>query len=200
MSFRIENKYILQRNKFQEFYKFLTKNSFTTLYPKRNIHSVYFDNSKLSSYNESIEGLVPRKKIRIRNYPKPKEKNTSENFLFEIKINSVEGKYKISKNTINTGKYLREGYFDNNYGLCFPNVEVLYQRDYFSKADVRITLDSEIQYKFYQSKSGYSEKNIVVEIKSNNLNYNNIEEIYGLQKTRFSKYCEAIEHVGLSNN
>ena len=200
MSFRIENKYILQRNKFQEFYKFLTKNSFSILYPKRNIHSVYFDNSKLSSYNESIEGLVPRKKIRIRHYPKPKEKNASENFLFEIKINSVEGKYKISQNTINSEKYLREGYFDNNYGLCFPNVEVSYQRDYFSKADVRITLDSDIQYKFYESKSGYSEKNIIVEIKSNNLNYNNIEEIYGLQKIRFSKYCEAIEHVGLSNN
>ena len=104
------------------------------------------------------------------------------------------------ENDINYQDLLKKGYFDSNYGLCFPNVEVLYQRDYFSKADVRITLDSEIQYKFYQSKSGYSEKNIVVEIKSNNLNYNNIEEIYGLQKTRFSKYCEAIEHVGLSNN
>ena len=52
-------------------------------------------------------------------------------FLFEIKINSVEGKYKINKNTVNSEKYLREGYFDNNYGLCFPNVEVSYQRDYF---------------------------------------------------------------------
>ena len=36
------------------------------LYPERNINSVYFDNDNLSMYHDSIEGSVPRKKIRIR--------------------------------------------------------------------------------------------------------------------------------------
>ena len=51
-------------------------------------------------YNDSIEGLTPRKKIRVRNYP-----NTQDNKMYlEIKISSVEGRFKTRK-IINKNKF-----------------------------------------------------------------------------------------------
>ena len=41
-------------------------------------------------YNASIEGLTPRKKIRIREYPESDDKK----FYLEIKHSSVEGRFK----------------------------------------------------------------------------------------------------------
>ena len=61
MSFRIENKYLICNENITQIYDFKGKNSAKILFPRRKISSIYFDNSKFSSYNESIEGLVPRK-------------------------------------------------------------------------------------------------------------------------------------------
>ena len=44
-------------------------------------------------YNDSIEGLLPRKKIRIRQYPNDDDKK----FYLEIKNSSVEGRFKTRK-------------------------------------------------------------------------------------------------------
>ena len=62
MSFRIENKYELSITKLSEFYTFLRDNSAKEIYPKRLIKSIYFDNQDFSSYRESVEGVVPKKK------------------------------------------------------------------------------------------------------------------------------------------
>ena len=78
MSFRIENKYLICNENITQIYDFLRENSAKILFPRRKISSIYFDNSKFSSYNESIEGLVPRKKIRIRTYPNDKNKNQNQ--------------------------------------------------------------------------------------------------------------------------
>ena len=43
---------------------------------------------------ESLEGLVPRKKIRIRYYPN----NEDQKIYLEIKNSSVEGRFKNKKN------------------------------------------------------------------------------------------------------
>ena len=84
MSFRIENKYSLSTAKLSEFYTFLKDCSAKEIYPTRLIKSIYFDNQNFSSYRESMDSVLPRKKIRIRNYPK-----TSANYNFEIKISSI---------------------------------------------------------------------------------------------------------------
>ena len=44
-------------------------------------------------YTDSIEGLTPRKKIRVRNYPTTQDAN----LYLEIKISSVEGRFKTRK-------------------------------------------------------------------------------------------------------
>jgi len=133
MSFRIENKYELSTAKLSELYTFLKDCSAKELYPARLIKSIYFDNQNFSAYRESIEGVVPRKKIRIRNYP-----NTSTNFNLEIKINSIDGKFKTTKKNINYINILKKGYHDCDYGLCYPIIEISYFRKYFSIFNLRV--------------------------------------------------------------
>ena len=192
MSFRIENKYELSITKLSEFYTFLRDNSAKEIYPKRLIKSIYFDNQDFSSYRESVEGVVPKKKIRIRNYP-----DSSVNFNLEIKINSIEGRFKTTKNNINYNKILKNGYHDCDYGLCYPIVEVSYFRNYFSIFNLRVTLDTSISYRQYNKKKVIPyQETAIMEIKSDNLdNLNYIEKKIHFPKTRFSKYCNAVEEL-----
>ena len=88
MSFRIEDKLYIKSENLIDFKNFLKINFCKSLYKPRIIESLYFDNHKLQTYNDSIEGMVPRKKIRVRNYPLSDDKK----FYFEIKNSSVEGK------------------------------------------------------------------------------------------------------------
>ena len=93
MSFRIEEKLYIRSEHILDFKKFLTKSSAKQLYKPRAIKSLYFDNLNFDMYNDSIEGTVPRKKIRIREYPNSDDKN----YYLEIKHSSVEGRFKTNK-------------------------------------------------------------------------------------------------------
>tara|TARA_B110000967_G_C18808707_1_gene522426 strand:- start:258 stop:848 length:591 start_codon:yes stop_codon:yes gene_type:complete len=195
MSFRIEKKYEFNLAKLQNFYEFLNKNSSSELYPGRLIKSIYFDNHFFSSYHDSIEGTVPRKKIRIRNYP-----STTDKFNLEIKINSIEGRYKTVENNINYHDILKNGYFDCNYGMCVPVVEISYFRKYFSVFNLRVTLDTSISYKRPDDKKAMPiVESAIIEVKSNNLNdLDYIDRKFHFQTTRFTKYCNAIEELSIS--
>ena len=70
MSFRIEQKYRINKYKLPNLYDWIGKNNGEKIYLDRLIHSIYFDNYQLSFYREAVEGLVPRKKIRLRSYQK----------------------------------------------------------------------------------------------------------------------------------
>ena len=198
-NFRIENKYKVELAKLYEVYKFLGDYSAEELYPKRFIKSVYFDNDIFLSYNHSIEGIVPRKKIRIRTYSKDDIFNKENIFSLENKINSVDGRYKIVKKNIEHLKLLNQGIFDDTYGLMFPKVEISYYREYYSIFNLRITFDTKIDYKSFNEKNlKINNEECVLEVKSNNLdNMNYIDDNIYFMKTRFSKYCNAIEKLDL---
>ena len=118
MSFRIEEKLLIDKNQIIDFKNFLLINSAYQLFPSRKIQSLYFENFQNEMYEDSIEGLVPRKKIRVRTYPRDKKIN----FNYEVKISSVEGRFKTSK-VIDQGKfdYIKKmGIHDNQYGTCRP--------------------------------------------------------------------------------
>ena len=117
MSFRIENKYIIDPTKIIFFKKWLNDKKFKIKYPKRRVTSLYLDNKNLTSYKDSIEGIVPRKKIRIRYYG---EINNKTKYLLEKKISSIEGRYKVSKIISKSKKdrILRYGLIDKEYGNC----------------------------------------------------------------------------------
>ena len=49
-------------------------------------------------YTDSIEGLTPRKKIRVRNYPNSQDAK----MYLEVKISSVDGRFKTRKIILQT--------------------------------------------------------------------------------------------------
>ena len=68
MSFRKEKKYKLTASDQKILKNNLINKGMKLLYPKREINSIYLDTKSLDFYLNSEEGVLPRKKIRIRWY------------------------------------------------------------------------------------------------------------------------------------
>ena len=62
MSFRIEEKILVNENDNFLVKKFLKLNSAKKLYNSRVVKSLYFDNNSFEMFQHSEEGIVPRKK------------------------------------------------------------------------------------------------------------------------------------------
>ncbi len=192
MSFRIEEKLYIKSENLIQFREYLDSQSAKPIHKPRLIKSLYFDNLNLDMYNDSIEGLVPRKKIRIREYPGGIDKN----YYLEIKNSSVEGRFKtrkiLDKNNVNF--YKKAGIFDNQYGTCLPNFYVSYEREYSIIDDVRISIDRNLVYKSFKLNNIYNDKNCIVEIKTSiKKNLDNLVKLFPFQRIRFSKYCFAVD-------
>ena len=193
MSYRIEEKLFFRPENIFQFKNFLKNRSAKKLYDNRIIKSLYFDNINLDMYRDSVEGSVPRKKIRIRHYPNSKDKN----YYLEIKTSSVEGRYKTRKiiKKEDFELYKKNGIFDSNYGTCIPNFYVSYKREYVKIGDVRISIDEEISYENYLSNNIFFDNKLIVELKTSiNKNLDDFIKDFPFQKIRFSKYCFAVEN------
>ena len=200
MSFRKEIKSTLNDGKISILIKWIFKNNGKVLFPERIVNSIYFDNKNLNMYFESVEGVLPRKKIRLRLY---KSEHYLKNFLnntnLEFKISSVEGRYKISKRQSNKGiKKTQLSINDKDYGLCKPVLNVTYLRTYYKINGIRLTIDRKINYKKIKFSKilpySIQDKLNVVELKySNNKLDNKILDLFPFQFNRFSKYCRGIE-------
>jgi len=199
MSFRIEEKLSIDSSRVIDFKSFLAKKAVKQIHQRRKIESLYFENLNYDMYTDSIEGLTPRKKIRVRNYPGTQDRN----MYLEIKISSVEGRFKTRK-IIDKSKfdYLKlNGIFDTQYGLCKPCLSIVYDRVYFKIDDVRISIDNNISYKLYTDNIYQSDRSSIVEIKTSiKKNLDKLIEDFPFQKNRFSKYCNAVEKIILKQN
>ncbi len=191
MSFRIENKYIINTSKILAFKNWLNEKNFQIKFPKRKITSIYLDNKNLISYNESIEGIVPRKKIRIRYYG---QINKNTEYYLEEKISSVEGRFKKTKKINHEKKkeILRYGFTDRIYGNCKFKKIITYDRSYFYYDKYRLTFDENIKFKNSLNSMIWQKINKnVFEIKTNiNISENKLNHFIPFEKIRFSKYCE----------
>ena len=194
MSFRIEEKLSIDNNKIIDFKSFLVNKTAKQIYLPRKIQSLYFENLNYEMYTDSLEGLTPRKKIRVRNYPGTEDKNQ----YLEMKISSVEGRFKtrkiIDKNKFN---YIKtKGILDSQYGLCKPCLYVIYDREYYKIDDVRISIDNNISYKLYLENIYQRDDSSIVEIKTSiRKNLDKLIEDFPFQKKRYSKYCNAVEKI-----
>ena len=201
MSFRIEEKLKVAESKLFQLRDWIEKNNGITLYPSRTINSIYFDNQDYTMYNQSIEGVLPRKKIRLRVYDKDFSLNKS--ISKEIKISSVEGKYKISELAQDPLKLLDFGIYDNSYGLCLPVLNVLYERSYYKIKNIRLTIDEKIVYRKIINRrvsepSTFDRFNIV-ELKCNSKkSISLLSSNFPFERTRFSKYSRGIEFTRLN--
>jgi SPX domain protein involved in polyphosphate accumulation len=195
MSFRKELKSIVFKNKFDLLKKWISQNNGEILHPERNINSLYLDNKNLSMYKDSVEGTVPRKKIRIRNYNNYPVFDLKNNRL-ELKISSAEGRYKKTKPTGNINLFNFK-INDIAYGSCFPVICVTYKRIYYSVKKIRLTIDRNIVYrrvKFGKISSFLQvEPYSVIEIKYQNFELDNLIKSFPFHFVRFSKYSRAIE-------
>ena len=117
----------------------LMKKGMIVLNPDRIITSQYFDTKDLETFRQSEEGILPRKKIRVRWYNDDMQK-----LIFEEKTSSIEGRFKtsskIKKNAFD--KMLTSGFFHKIYGEIKPSVKINYCRSYFELKKIRITFDS----------------------------------------------------------
>ena len=213
---RYERKFIVEEN-FNNIIKyFLYENKFSIQYPPRVVNSIYYDSDNFVSYIDSEEGISNRSKCRIRFY-----NSDLENLILEYKVKksdlgwkksnyiyykNQEYKYKdIILNNSNNKKLILPIPIQINF-LDSPTLYVSYLRYYYISGDgnIRITIDSNLI--FGKMRIGnLIIKNVntlnanlgVLEIKygieSQNLKI--IELIstkYGLNISRFSKYCLGI--------
>ena len=194
MSFRIEEKLYFKPENLIQFREYLTKKTAKKLHSPRIIESLYFDNINLDMYRDSIEGSVPRKKIRVRYYPGTDDK---KNYL-EIKTSSVEGRYKTRKiiDVQEFDFYRKNGILDKSYGTCIPNFFVSYEREYAIFGDVRISIDKNIAYRNFKTDKCFYDNNSIVELKTSiTKDYDDLVKSFPFQKIRFSKYCFAVENL-----
>ncbi len=194
MSFRIEEKSKFHISDYLKIRSLIEKEGGHSLYSKRKISSLYFDNKELSMFLDSEEGSVPRKKLRIRNYP-----DNIVDYYLEKKITSVERKFKTSeKKTKKEISYFKtNGIFDFTYGNCYPLINISYFREYFKINELRLTLDYKISYETADRKNSiFDDETLILEIKSNTKIK---DELFGndlpLEKLRFSKYCEGMRKL-----
>ena len=189
MTFRIEQKLNIHKTNLFYLKKWLLSNNSKILHPSRIISSIYYDNNNFDMYHQSIEGVLPRKKIRVRWYNDDMQKLT-----FEEKTSSIEGRFKtsskIKKNDFD--KILADGFFHKIYGKIKPSVKINYCRSYFEFKKIRITFDSSIIYSFDDEYSVYRDFEEVVEMKTTvHCSDDYLEKLIDTPVSRFSKYCRA---------
>ena len=97
MNPRIEQKIPFDIADYASILKWIKDNNGRTLFPRRIITSRYFDNFKLEMFYETLEGIIPRKKIRIRNYGSRILNELKNNFSFEYKLSTDNMRLKNEK-------------------------------------------------------------------------------------------------------
>jgi len=192
MNYRKEIKYVLAKSELARIKEYFFLNGLEKLYPKRIINSFYYDTKNLRMLNESIDGILPRKKVRFRWY-----NNDKSNISKEIKISSENGRFKKIEN-LKSKDYIdfeRSKFYEINYGIVEPTLYIKYFREYFTFKKLRITFDTQIRYSYLQSKLSTSnlDNENVMEVKaSDNISNNYIEKIIHLMPSSFSKYTRGM--------
>lgn len=192
MSFRKEKKYRMTINEYYQLKHLLTTKGMVPLFEKRTIHSIYFDTTDLRMFHESEEGILPRKKIRVRWY------NNKNTFTLENKVSSIEGRFKTSKELKeieNPSRIYELNRFDSSYGFIHPALKISYTRQYFTLHKMRITFDKNITYKnlHINRKQTYFDPERVIEVKNlATCSEDFIEQKIPYSTSRFSKYSRGL--------
>ena len=192
MSFRKEKKFRVTLSDFYKFQDQLYQQGMETLFEPRLITSVYFDTVDLNMFHDSEEGVLPRKKVRIRWY------NDDQLFTLENKTSSIEGRFKVTsklKNSISEKKIFTRNRLDAQYGQIQPTLKVSYRRSYFVFNEMRITFDKDICYQNlkYADMRKYYDPERVIEIKiPANCPDDFVERLIPFPTARFSKYSRGL--------
>jgi hypothetical protein len=201
MSYRREEKFHFNSQNTLGILKSLKDFGAEVKHPPRPVCSLYFDSSEMQMFHDSEEGIVPRRKFRLRTYNT--EFLNEGKYFSEVKISSVEGRFKISEETSKevVTDILAKGTIIKGYGQVRPTTFVIYQRQYFLLNNLTITVDTDIVYRGFNSYPGFTtETESVLEIKgAENREFQNFWDNLGVGGSkRFSKYCRAMLALGYS--
>ena len=198
---RIEQKLEFSKSQYLFFLKWLKFKKGAILYPERRICSRYFDNKDFQMYNDTLEGIVPRKKIRIRTYDTEVFENSNSNYALEVKVTTEHKRLKSINKNIDFEDLIIDGIFDKNYGVCHQKVDISYLREYFLIDNIRVTIDRDIKYKLNdrilcKAKKELEDKSYVLEVKTDiNKSLTFLSNNFDFPRSRFSKYERAIESL-----
>tara|TARA_Y100000589_G_C27140887_1_gene624657 strand:+ start:675 stop:1349 length:675 start_codon:yes stop_codon:yes gene_type:complete len=168
---RFERKWILKNGDYLKLINSLLRSNFffKFQYPKRKVNSIYFDDLKLSSIRENLDGISNKRKVRIRWYGNSKKLISP---ILEIK--SKKGyetkKESIRINKLNNFEYLNPGNLEiiareinkitNSKKTIFPILTTNYEREYFisNHNEIRATVDFNLESIFLKNLSEIYQK------------------------------------------
>ena len=192
MSFRKEKKIRVTVNEFFKLQSLLQQKGMKSLFKPRVISSIYLDTVDMNMFHDSEEGVLPRKKVRIRWY------NEDKKFTLENKTSSIEGRFKVTSkldSSILDNELKIKSRMDSQYGLIQPILKVSYERSYFMLNNMRITFDKNITYQHLRTANNrkYFEPERVVEIKIPvSCSDDFVEKHIPYPTARFSKYSRGL--------
>jgi len=186
---RVEQKYLLNEEKFLLLQDMLHKYFFKDKYYESSIFNLYFDNTNNDIIINSIEKPKYKDKIRVRSYGKVKNndmvflemKQKYNGVVYKRRVNFTFSEYKnyIKKGILssNDNQMLREIDYYIKYYHLKPYVFVGYDRlSYYSKEDknFRVTFDTNLRSRFNdlrlvdtkENKLYFDEKMYIMEVKS----------------------------------
>ncbi len=188
---RIEKKFFIDSFPLKRVEAEIVKHGFNPIFKERMIKSLYYDTEDFKCYIESSEGVVPRKKFRIRSYDK------KNHFQLEIKSQQIDGRY---KKTTPINEYSNK-LFDKEYGMLEKKLFTEYKRKYFSNTYLRLTLDYEIKFEKLSKQKVIFGNKFVIELKP--LSEYSVqgqqlaENMFNTPEVSFSKYEKAVERLFL---
>jgi len=196
MSFRKEMKFRVSVYDALNLRNSLLSQGMRELHPERTVSSIYFDTRSYKMFYESEEGILPRKKYRVRWY------DDEPLYSKEVKVSSVEGRFKTSttlSSVMSEKDILKMPLNDGIYGHITSVLKVSYVRSYYQFKEARITFDGKISYQNckVKTKSLFFDPENVVEIKVPfHCGDDYIQSILGHPTERFSKYSRGLLITG----
>lgn len=172
------------------------------LYPSRQVSSTYFDTPSFQMYHDTVEGIVPRRKVRIRCYG-IHSLNCGSSHTLETKLTTELGRRKQTQPIDQSGGIWNVELPDPQYGWLRPSIHVTYEREYFSIKGIRMTIDRSIRYSLPDSVShAWTEDDeVAVEIKApaeTNLDW--LSNEFPFPRIHFSKYERAVARLSQSSH
>ena len=192
MNQRIEQKFEINSSEYITFLKWLNFKNAKIIFPERIICSRYLDTNDYKMFFDTCEGILPRKKVRIRSYGSHLFEGKNKEYNLETKFNIENNRFKEIKSNINIETFFDKPFFVKGYGMCFPKIDISYSREYFILDGIRITIDKDINYSFKgtsNNRGKTKDKIFVVEIKASfdtDIDFL-LNNVY-FSRTRFSKY------------
>lgn len=193
---RIEQKLEIDKSSYINIIEWLKFKKAEILYPERLVNSRYYDNYNLQMYYDTVEGLLPRKKIRLRTYNTREFELSDFPYNLEKKLTTEKKRYKSIERNIEFRDNIYDQIYDEDYGLCFKMVDISYVREYFLVNSIRMTIDKNIEYKDLISNNISKDKSFVIEVKAdihNDLDF--IANNFNFSRSRFSKYERSFEYL-----